>query len=69
MEKCTSELLFSEKMHVVYEKEYEPQTAVVMYPLQGRHHKNRVNSFKVAEGRRAVHWRKDLLLGLPLACT
>lgn len=34
MEKCTSELLFSEKMHVVYEKEYEPQTAVVTYPLQ-----------------------------------
>lgn len=34
MEKCTSEELFSEKMHVVYEKEYKPQTAVVMYPLQ-----------------------------------
>lgn len=33
MEKCTCELLFSEKMHIVYEKEYEPQTAVVMYPL------------------------------------
>lgn len=68
MEKCTSEELFSEKMHVVYEKEYEPQTAVVMYPLQAGITKT-VNSFKVAEGRRAVHWRKDLLLGLPLACT
>lgn len=35
----------------------------------GRLHKNRVNSFKVAEGHRAVHWRKDLLLGFPLAHT
>lgn len=34
MEKCTPEELFSEKMCVTYEKEYELQTAVVMYPVQ-----------------------------------
>lgn len=55
-------------MHVVYEKEYEPQTAVVMYPVQAGITKP-ANSCKVAEGDRAVHWRKDLLLVFPLACT
>lgn len=34
MGKCTSVELFSKKMHVVYEKKYELQTAVLMYPVQ-----------------------------------
>lgn len=34
MEKHTSEALFSEKMQVVYEEEYEPQAAVVIHPPQ-----------------------------------
>lgn len=70
MEKCTSEELFSEQTHVACEKEYEAQTAVVMYPLQAGITKTGVNSFEVAERNKAACWRrKDLLIGFPLACT
>lgn len=57
-------------MHLVYEKEYEPQTTVVMYPLQAGIMKTGVHSFKVAEGQKAAHWRrKDPLIGFPLTHT
>lgn len=57
-------------MHVVYEKEYEPKTTLIIYPLQAGITKTGANSFEVAEGHRAAHWRrKDLLIGFPLART
>lgn len=57
-------------MHVVYETEYEPQTAVVMYPLQAGIMQTGVNSFEVAAGHKAAHWRrKDPFIGFPLTHT
>lgn len=57
-------------MHVVYEKEHEPQTALIIYTLQAGITKPTVNSFEVAEGHKAACWRrKDLLIGFPLAHT
>lgn len=56
--KYTHEELFSQKVYVLYEKEHEPETAVVMCSLQVDVKKTGVNSFRMAQRHKAAHWTR-----------